>query len=342
MPDSFTRFDRRKSGYLWPSMQLLPDQTGQVRRYLTEQEFLKPGEHVITTTKAGEGNMNVTILVTTDQRRFILKQSRAWVAKFPDIPAPIERIGVEENYLRTTNEDPLLAAHNPRVLHYDAPNYTLILEYIDDAEDMIFVYTEHRDFTAGSLKVLLEYLSVLHRINTSDFPRNEELKSLNHAHIFDLPFKEDNGFPLDDLFPGLAAVAAPFQRDLPLRQKVAELGRRYLAQGRQLIHGDFYPGSFMQQGERVFIIDGEFAHRGLPEFDLGVLMAHLLLSKADETLLGEIDKVYLKPATFDARLAREFCYVEVIRRLIGIAQLPLSLSLAERKSLLEQARLGLL
>ena len=109
-----------------------------------------------------------------------------------------------------------------------------------------------------------------------------------------------------------------------------------------MIHGDFYPGSFMSRGAEVFVIDGEFAHRGLPEFDLGVLMAHLLLARAEPELLAEIDRAYERPVRFEPKLVRQFCYVEVIRRLIGIAQLPLTLSLDERVALLEQARIGLL
>lgn len=323
-------------------MQLNPDQIGQIRQYLRGKQFLGPEERVIDTAKAGEGNMNVTILVTTNERRFILKQSRAWVAKYPDIPAPIERIEVEYRYLKTTNEDPDLAARNPRVLLYVPEDHTMVLEYLEKAEDMVYIYQESGHLTTGQLRSLLQYLSLLHRVNVAEFSPNTALKELNYAHIFDLPFRTDNGFPLDELFPGLAEIARPIQEDERLRNKVMALGQRYLATGRQLIHGDFYPGSFMSRGGEVFIIDGEFAHKGLPEFDLGVLMAHLLLAKAEPELLGEIDKVYDKPPVFDSRLAREFCYVEVIRRLVGIAQLPLSLTLAERKSLLEQARIGLL
>ena len=285
--------------------------------------------------------MNVTILVTTDRRRFILKQSRPFVAKFPSIPAPIERIDVEHRYLAATADDPALTARHPGVLDYDAEHHTLTLEYLDGAEDMVYVYGEDHDFGAAQLRSLLAYLSKLHRVNVRDFPANDDLRRLNHAHVFDLPFRADNGFPLDDMFPALAGVARPFQRDEPLRKKVKLLGERYLAAGRQLIHGDFYPGSFMARGSEVFVIDGEFAHRGLPEFDVGVLMAHLLLAKSDPELLTRIDTDYDKPPTFDARLAREFCYVEVMRRLIGIAQLPLSLTLPERRGLLEQARVGL-
>lgn len=322
-------------------IQLLPGQNEAIGRYLSNQAFLLPGETIQSTAKAGEGNMNVTILVTTNQRQFILKQSRAFVAKYPSIPAPIERIEVEYRYLSETNADPELAKLNPAVLHYDKPNHTLVLEFIESAEDMVYVYEQDRSISRAQLRELLTYLSRLHRLNIRNFPANDALKQVNAAHIFELPFDPENGFPLDDFMPGLANVAYKYQYDTALRARAAALGERYRAGGRQLIHGDFYPGSFMRKKGATFVIDGEFAHRGLPEFDLGVLMAHLLLSEAEPELIAEIDRAYEKPPTFSAKLTRDFCYVEVIRRLIGIAQLPLSLTLAQRKSLLEQARIGL-
>ena len=108
-----------------------------------------------------------------------------------------------------------------------------------------------------------------------------------------------------------------------------------------MIHGDFYPGSFLETDDGVYVIDAEFAHLGRPEFDIGVLMAHLLMSRASEKRILQIDTDYAKPPGFDTLLARQFCYVEIIRRIIGIAQLPLSLTLDERSRILDRARAGL-
>ncbi|MEO0733856.1 MAG: phosphotransferase, partial [Bacteroidota bacterium] len=128
-----------------------------------------------------------------------------------------------------------------------------------------------------------------------------------------------------------------------LRAVAAELGHTYLGtRGRALIHGDFYPGSMLNKHGHLYVIDGEFAFRGFPEFDLGVLLAHLMLAKAPAEQLQMLDTNYEKGPDFDAGLVRRFAYVEIIRRLIGIAQLPLSLTLEERKGLLEQARRGLI
>lgn len=306
-----------------------------IQAYLTSRAFLLAGESVKEVAPAGAGNMNVTLKVTTDQRVFVLKQSRPFVAKFPSIPAPIGRIKVERAYLAATEKNKRLAPWQPKVLDYDEANHTLLLEYLDGAIDMSGLYKDPSGLTGDMARQLGEYLTVLHRLPVTGFPENNDLRALNHAHIFDLPFRPDNGFPLDDIFPGLGEIAKPYQNDEALRRAAAELGDIYLSNGPTLVHGDFYPGSLMSRNGQVLIIDGEFAHPGRAEFDLGVLLAHLQLAGLTDT---GILAAYQPKVELDTNLMHRFQAVEVMRRLIGIAQLPVGLSLAEREHLLASAK----
>ncbi|CAH1002495.1 Methylthioribose kinase [Neolewinella maritima] len=320
---------------------LTADDPERIEAYLQQLGYLIHGERVVAVAPAGEGNMNVTLRVMTSRHRFILKQSRPWVAKFPQLDAPVERILVEHSFHRAIVTDRYLANKMPELLKADEKNYVLLLEDLGDAGDLTTVYQQDDGMSRGQLATLLEFAGKLHRRTPADFPANDKLKTLNHAHIFDLPLRADNGFPLDAIYPGLARVAQPYQHDEALRRVVAGLGARYLATGTTLIHGDFYPGSFLDAEDGLYVIDAEFAHLGRPEFDIGVLMAHLLMSRASEKRILQIDTDYGKPPGFEVALARQFCYVEIIRRIIGIAQLPLSLTLDERSRLLERARAGL-
>ena len=316
------------------------DDQARLQAYLKQLEFLLPEEQVTVVAPAGEGNMNLTLRVFTNRRHFILKQSRPWVAKFPDLDAPVNRIAVEREYLTAVQRDRRLAYHSPELLRYDPDNFVLLLEDLGTEGDLTDIYRRDHRLLDGEIEQLLQYAVALHGLEPGDdYPQNLALRQLNHAHIFDLPFRPDNGFPLDALQPGLARIARPLQEDERLRARAAELGAIYLAtDGSRLIHGDFYPGSFLRGEHGVYVIDGEFSFRGRPEFDLGVLLAHLLLSRAPEHQLKLLDSNYPKSADFDSSLVRDFAYVEVIRRLIGIAQLPLDLSLEERQSLLGAAR----
>lgn len=324
------------------SYYLTADNPTDIDIYLHRAGVLPKEESVRTVTSAGAGNMNVALRVTTDERSLIVKQSRPWVAKFPDLEAPAERVLIERAFYRAIEHDGTLRRHVPELYHTDTDNFVLVMEDLGRVGDLSSIYAGDRDISEESLTELLTFASVLHRLPATDFPDNAALRRLNHAHIFDLPFREDNGFPLEDMFAGLGELARPFQRDERLRWVALELGEIYLGHGGgSLIHGDYYPGSFLAGRERVYVIDAEFAFRGRPEFDVGVLMAHLLMSRTEEARLAQIDRDYDRPPGFDNGLARRFCYVEIIRRIIGIAQLPLSLSIQERRHLLEQARAGL-
>ena len=63
-----------------------------IEKYLTESSFLSSDEKVQNVEKPGEGNMNFTLRVITNSRTFILKQSRDYVEKYPQVAAPGQRV----------------------------------------------------------------------------------------------------------------------------------------------------------------------------------------------------------------------------------------------------------
>jgi 5-methylthioribose kinase len=67
---------------------------------------------------------------------------------------------------------------------------------------------------------------------------NTELRTLNYEHIF-YPFKEENGFNLDDIQDGLQELALPYKR-CRIKENIERLGSLYLSKGKYLLHGDYY------------------------------------------------------------------------------------------------------
>ena len=65
--------------------------------------FLEDNEVVERTEIPGEGNMNVVLRVQTNLRSIILKQTRPYLNKFPNISAPIKRIEVEKEFYKLMN-----------------------------------------------------------------------------------------------------------------------------------------------------------------------------------------------------------------------------------------------
>ena len=95
--------------------QLNTKEPDALAQYLYEQGWLARGEVITTVGPAGEGNMNCTLRVCTDQRSLILKQSRAWVEKYPHIAAPEHRLLVETAFYQAVADYPQITGRMPKL-----------------------------------------------------------------------------------------------------------------------------------------------------------------------------------------------------------------------------------
>ena len=296
------------------------------------------GTDSLSAEPIGQGNMNLTLRVRTNQRSFILKQARPWVEKYPTIKAPVERAAIEATFYRIVRDHRKLAARMPRFLGFDEAANLLCLEDMGEEGDFTSSYG------AGGLeeincRVLTEYLSSLHEIQVSpkDLPilRNRAMRSLNHEHQYDLPLKMDSRSYLDGITNGLSDIWKRLRSDPQYCAGVRGLGQIYLADGSALVHGDFFPGSWLRTQEGPLVIDGEFCFLGPPEYDLGIFLAHLEFLGV-RSLWSVVETSYRGMA--DWQLVRRFSGAEIMRRLIGVAQLPIVASLENKRQWLELSR----
>lgn len=334
-------------------MELAPGNRARVQAHLRRLGWIGEDEQLLALTVAGEGNMNVTLRASLGRRSMILKQSRPYVAKYPEIPAPVERLDVEAAFYRAIAASPQLRRCTPEVLGEDRANHLLCLQDLGEAGDFSFLYQRHgspgADGSAADSALparitrLANWLGELHNLAVGglDFPANAAMRALNHAHIFEIPFDPDNGVAVS---PELERQRRAFAADAALRAEAARLGRLYLGAERcpaapVLLHGDFYPGSWLAlPADGVAVIDPEFAFVGPAEFDVGVFTVHLIMGGFDEAAVAEALLSYTPPAGFDQALTRRFAAIEVIRRLLGVAQLPLRADEATRAGWLAWAR----
>lgn len=305
--------------------------------WLRVQGLLEPKEQILEYTKAGEGNMNVVIRVKTSVKSFILKQSRPFVNKYPLIPAPKERILTERAFYKAISTDEILVSYSPKMIKFDEEFLVMVLDDLGNTADFTFIYREPDLISAEDSESLISYLTKLHSLDPGDFPDNSAMKQLNHEHIFVFPYLEDNGFDLNQVQKGLQEMAMAYKKNEPLKKEIFALGERYLRKGNQLLHGDFYPGSWMKVSNGIKVIDTEFAFAGDREFDLAIMLAHLKMAKVSQSRIKEIQNRYQRNAQIDQKLLDQYMGAEILRRLIGLAQLPLHLSLEEKKQLSEEA-----
>lgn len=316
----------------------------EVGKLLHSRNLLLTNEQVIHLSIAGEGNMNVTLRVelqdeSAETRSLIVKQSRPYVAKYDSIPAPLDRIHFEAKFYDFVQQEPSLSRWMPKMEKWVDEEYVMVLEDLGQSSDATCLYNNAQEL--DFLPELLNWLSDLHERSTNNVDpeqfQNLELRKLNHAHIFDLPFQDPPIIDLDEVCPGLAVASAKVRASKALRDKCLELGAVYLSQGECLLHGDFYPGSWLLTDEGPKVIDPEFCFVGCPEFDFGVLHAHLQLAGVKNPGQALHEHFATRQTKVSSELVEQFAAVEVLRRLLGVAQLPLTSSIDERTQLIESA-----
>jgi 5-methylthioribose kinase len=327
-------------------MHLDKDQLPEIENWLLDHQIIAGNESVISAAKAGEGNMNYTLRVKTTERSLILKQARPYVEKYPTIPAPIERANMEAAFFATTASWNRVGDMLPKSLYFSPDDHLQVIEDLGEGTDFTAYYAQKEALPESDLAHLLVFLRALHQQSRETPPatnfQNRAMRELNHFHIFDFPFQQENGLNLEAIQPGLQSLA---ERTIflhpTLRTKTLALGQIYLADGDTLLHGDFFPGSWLRTSRGVFVIDPEFCFRGTAAFDLGVCLAHLCFCGMEwRTALDCLKTHY---GEFDAAACQDFAAVEILRRFYGVAQLPLDMEIAEKEVLtrLAMEQLGL-
>lgn len=327
-------------------LELLPENRATIEARCRSLGWIGPNEHIEGLAPAGEGDMNRTLRVATDQRTFILRQSVPFVAKHPQVAAPAERILTENRFYDALADDGPLSMRMPARIGFDADNRLLAIEDVGTGGDFLHIYDSGPGAVdgRGQLTALVYWLWRLHalqQVDAADFA-NRGMRALNHQHIFVIPLQAGNGAAIA---PGLEPVASRFAGDEALRNIAVQLGELYLgkvphASRACLLHGNYHPGSWLHHDRLgVIIIDPGFAFFGPPEFDVGVMLAHLTLAGySQQDLMGTL-RSYVTPPGFDYPLAIRFAAMEIIRRILGVAQLPLGAGTEQRVNWLNTARL---
>ncbi|MBX9731940.1 MAG: phosphotransferase [Sphingomonas sp.] len=265
-------------------------------------------EEVLTgVSSAGDGNLNLVLRVSAGSRSAILKQARPWVEKYPMIAAPVARSAVEASFYRLIHATPMLGAFMPQLLGVDPAWHLLLLEDVGGQADSTALYRRAATDPAARGR-LIAFLAGLHALDGSPtaMPDNRAMLVLNHAHIFTLPFAHAD--------QDLAATASL-------------LGDRYLLGAGPLLHGDFFPGAWVYGDDGVKVIDPEFCLFGPPEFDLGVMAAHLIVAGDPTNAPDALSAAYRSAGggAIDPGLVGRFAGIELWRRLHGVAPLPVKI-----------------
>lgn len=297
--------------------------------YLRKLGFCGPDE-TLAVEKAGDGNINWVrrARVAGDDRSWVVKQARPALERFPEYQVTTERIVFEARYYaRTRPWD--REGICPEILHFDESERVLVLEDLGEAERLDARLAKAGDASAVAA-ALARFLAAVHEATgepelAADF-ENDAMRRLHGDHIFSLPY-EAGAFPLDSEVARRAArVQTPEFRHL-----AAAAYERYLEPRGALVHGDVQAGNVLLPPTGPKLLDAEIAHVGDPAFDVGSLVAHLLLPALARGEPGE--GLASARAAWEAysggsgptlrfeEVAR-YAGFELLRRTLGAARLP--------------------
>ena len=292
----------------------------------------------VAVEKAGDGNINWVrrLRLHPSGGSMIVKQARPALERFPQYRASTERIVFEARYYETVaGEDP--GSICPQVVFFDAEARLLVLEDLGDAERLDHALA--RGGAVGSAGAALgAFLGRVHAASSDPALaarfENDEMRRLHGDHIFRLPYAEGSDADFG-LAPAVAERARAVHADHELVADAEAAYARYLEPRGALVHGDVQAGNVLLAARGPVLLDAEIAHVGDPAFDLGTLIAHLLLPALAEgdaarkptaaEAVGGAWEAYVEAhgaGHADFGECARYAGLELMRRTIGAARVP--------------------
>lgn len=311
----------------------------KIQHYLKEKAFIEDTESIVSLTKAGDGNMNATLKVETSLgKSMVVKQSRPFVKKFPELDAPEERIIAESAFYSLIEMKHPQKDSMPKLQFLDEQNRLAIFDFEEKGRDGSFLYAFGNEDAAEisteiekPLIAIAEWLAELHNLNVEDqlqntVLQNREMAEFQRNQSLEVPFQRLMNQMKASLVPDPLYVEAwnAFRTSGFLAARNS-LDTRFQRTTTTLVHGDFFPKNWLfMPNDQIKIIDPEFCFFGPAEYDLGVMVGHLHLAGIPTETVSKVFQAYVaKNPSVDGLLTDSFARFEIIRRLIGLATLPI-------------------
>ena len=237
--------------------------------------------------EVGDGNLNLVFIVTSSEAGVVVKQALPYVRLVGESwPLPLDRSHFEREALKI--QAAYVPMHVPKVYHFEPVQAAIVMAYL----------SPHIILRKGLIRrvkypKLADHLStfmaeMLFRTSDLGMPadakkaaqallcQNTALCKISEDLIFTDPYRVAalNRWTS----PELDGVAAAFRTDASLKVAVQELKWAFLTRGEALLHGDLHTGSVMVTEADTCVIDPEFAFFGPIGFDIGAVLANLMLS----------------------------------------------------------------
>jgi 5-methylthioribose kinase len=236
--------------------------------------------------EVGDGNLNLVFIVKGSKGGVAVKQALPYVRLVGESwPLPLSRSHYE--YLALTRQAEFAPGLVPIVLHHDEALALVAMELLEPHLIM------RKGLIAGTLypRFVDDITTFMARtlFLTSDlacpaadkkngiaaFAGNHALCKITEDLIFTDPYREAEQNRWTS--PWLDATAARFRDDIEAHVAISRLKLKFMGSPEALIHGDLHTGSIMVTETETRVIDPEFAFYGPMGFDIGAVIANLVM-----------------------------------------------------------------
>ncbi|KRP91265.1 methylthioribose kinase [Bradyrhizobium yuanmingense] len=238
-------------------------------------------------TEVGDGNLNLVFIVKGARGGIAVKQALPYVRLVGESwPLPLSRAHYE--YLALARQAQLAPGLVPAVLHHNEALALTVMELLEPHIIMrkgLVAATRYPRFVDDITTFMARTLFFTSDLALSAAEKKEAIAAFagNHALckitedlIFTDPYRiaEQNRWTA----PYLDGLAASLREDMELHVAVSRLKLKFMASPEALIHGDLHTGSIMVTDGQTRVIDPEFAFYGPMGFDVGAVLANLLMA----------------------------------------------------------------
>lgn len=237
--------------------------------------------------EVGDGNLNLVFIAEGPAGAIVVKQALPYVRLVGESwPLPLSRAHFE--HLALTTHNALAPGLAPSITHYDERMALIVMEFLSPhiimRHGMIKAveYPNFADDISTFMARTLFYTSDLaltaadKKARIAAFCDNHALCKITEDLIFTDPYREAEMNRWTS--PQLDNIAASFRDDTDLKIAISRLKVKFLTETQAMLHGDLHTGSIMVTPQETKVIDPEFAFYGPMGFDIGAVLANLLLN----------------------------------------------------------------
>ena len=259
-----------------------------VINYVNEKLDFFAEDAVFECNEIGDGNLNLVFRVKDikNNKSIIVKQALPYVrAAGEDWPLDIKRGVIETKILDI--EYKLTDGLVPKVYYFDNVMFSMIMEDLSDYIIMRYgllgfeTYPNFADQITDFLvnTLLLTSDLVMNHQEKKDYVKgfiNPELCEITEDLVYTEPFNLGARNNMEDFLVDFHK--AELVEDEELKLEVAKLKFDFMNNAQALLHGDLHTGSIFTNQESTKVIDPEFAFYGPMAYDIGALIANLIMN----------------------------------------------------------------